>query len=90
MKYHTFALGRTVSTANALRTLHMEDVLLALARHSGCDWGDVCDEDKKSNDWSLANGERLLSAYKDRNGMKFWIITERDRSVTTVLLPEDY
>ena len=43
-----------------------------------------------SNDWSLENGERILSVYHDRRGTKFWIITERDRSVTTVLLPEDY
>lgn len=83
-------LGRTVITANALGTLDMEDVLECTRKHASGDWGDVCDEDKASNDEAVLEGLRVLSAYRDRNGTKFWIITEHDRSYTTVLLPEDY
>lgn len=85
-----FALGQTVSTRNAVETLNPEDVLLALRRHASGDWGNCGPEDWESNEEDLKNGERLLSVYHDRNGVTFWIITEWDRSVTTVLLPEDY
>ena len=85
-----FPLGQIVMTTNAQATLHGEDILSALARHAACDWGEVDDEDKHSNDQALQEGSRLLSAYTDRQGVKFWIITEADRSVTTILLPEDY
>jgi hypothetical protein len=83
-------LGRTVITPNAMDKLNGSDAWAGLARHSHGDWGDVCRADWRANDWSLENGERILSSYKDRNGTKFWIITERDRSATTILLPEDY
>lgn len=86
----SFSLGQTVITANALDQLHPEDVIASLARHARRDWGDLCPEDREENELSLREGFRLLSAYADRNGTKFWIITEADRSVTTVLLPEDY
>ena len=86
----TFPLGRTVSTRNALDTLNQEDVLVALGRHVRGDWGNVDEHDWQENELSLRKGFRLLSAYTDRNETKFWIITEADRSVTTVLLPEDY
>lgn len=86
----TVTLGQTVITRGAVADLHPEDVLAAMARHSRCDWGDVCAEDRAANDEALECGERLLSSYSDRTGTKFWIITEWDRSVTTVLLPEDY
>ncbi|MBX7257358.1 MAG: hypothetical protein K1Y02_13425 [Candidatus Hydrogenedentes bacterium] len=85
-----FSLGQTVITRNALETLHPEDVPTSMARHHAGDWGDLCDEDRQTNDRALAHGGRLFSAYHDRNGTKFYIITECDRSVTTVLLPEDY
>ncbi|HEY3783053.1 MAG TPA: hypothetical protein VGL56_18395 [Fimbriimonadaceae bacterium] len=83
-------LGQTVITRAAQEKLHAADVSASLRRHERGDWGDVSSEDRKANDWSLENGERILSGYRDRNGTKFWIITERDRSATTVLLPEDY
>jgi hypothetical protein len=86
----SFPLGRTVITANALDVLQPEDVQNALRRHTRGDWGDVCSEDARSNDAAMLEGCRLLSAFRDRHGVKFWIITEADRSVTTVLLPEDY
>jgi hypothetical protein len=83
-------LGRTVITANAQNILSTHDIHTALSRHQRGDWGETCPEDWKSNDWSLKNGERILSVYKSEEDEKFWIITERDRSATTVLMPEDY
>jgi hypothetical protein len=89
-----FELGQVVATANFENTLGKEasikEAQKSLVRHARCDWGDCCDEDKKSNDDALKAGERLLSVYHTDDGIKFWIITERDRSVTTILLPEDY
>lgn len=85
-----FPLGNLALTTMALRTLNPLDVSAALSRHARCDWGDVCEEDAQENDRSLSQGYRLLSAYHDRHGVKFWVITEADRSATTVLLPDDY
>lgn len=82
--------GQLFLTRGALNSLNYDDILSALARHADGDWGNVDPEDWKQNDWSATNGERILSSYSDRNKVKFWIITERDRSVTTVLLPEEY
>ncbi len=86
----SFPLGQTVITSAARDQLHPEDVYTSLQRHARRDWGDVCPADREENELSLREGFRLLSAYRDRNGTKFWIITEADRSATTVLLPEDY
>lgn len=83
-------LGRTVLTRGALNALDGEDVLAGIARHASGDWGDVCPEDKQANDDALQVDARLLSAYHSTDGLKFWIITEADRSITTVLLPEEY
>ncbi len=85
-----FDLGRVVITANALHQLDDYSVRDGLGRHSQGDWGDLCDEDRQANNRALKEGTRLLSAYKSKAGKKFWIITEADRSATTVLLPEDY
>jgi hypothetical protein len=85
-----FPLGQVVITANAQVTISPDDVRRALARHATGDWGDVCKDDRQENELSLKQGFRLLSAYSAADGTKFWIITEADRSVTTVLLPEDY
>ncbi|MDX1966539.1 MAG: hypothetical protein SFV23_05155 [Planctomycetaceae bacterium] len=82
-------LGQVVITSNASLRLSTEEVLAALRRHAVGDWGDLCPEDAISNDQSLYEGGRLLSAYGDGD-YRFWIITEADRSVTTILLPEDY
>jgi hypothetical protein len=65
-------------------------VVLALQRHHSGDRGDVDDHDREMNDTALRSGERLVSIYKSVRGQKFYIITEWDRSVTRVLLPEDY
>jgi len=83
-------VGKIVATPNACAQLTDEDMTAALLRHVFGDWGDVCTEDKVQNDRALVEGTRILSAYCAGNGTKFWIITEADRSVTTVLLPEDY
>ena len=64
----------------------------SLSRHADCDWGDLCDEDKATNNDALENGGRLMSQYR-REGypsQKIWIITESDRSSTTVLFPHEY
>ena len=62
----------------------------SFSRHATGDWGDISEEDKASNDWALENGERLFSAYETEDNNKIWIITEWDRSVTTILYPEEY
>ena len=85
-----FPLGQLVATQTALNHLSMSDIEAALQRHGTKDWGDLCDEDRAENDRALLEGNRLLSAYQSADGVTFWIITERDRSSTTVLLPEDY
>jgi hypothetical protein len=85
-----FRLGHIVSTPNALEHLTQDDILLGIQRHQAGDWGDVDEHDRQENELSLQKGFRLLSVYHSANGVKYWIITEADRSVTTVLLPEDY
>lgn len=84
-----FPLGETVITANASLRLTTEEVLAGLRRHVCGDWGDLCPEDMQANDEALLTGGRLLSVFGSGQH-RFWIITEWDRSVTTVLLPEDY
>lgn len=85
-----FRLGHIVSTPNALEHLTQDDILMGIQRHQAGDWGDVEPQDRTANDLALIEGTRILSVYHAGNGMKFWLITEADRSVTTVLLPEDY
>jgi len=83
-------LGRTLATPGAMeRTTPMERQV-ALLRHRQGDWGDVGTKDWQSNDWACRNDARLLSAYHTIDGTKFWIITEADRSATTILLPGEY
>jgi hypothetical protein len=85
-----FDLGRLVATPNALSALSHDDILAGISRHIQGDWGSLDADDKKANDDALEHGTRLLSSYTSVAGVKFWIITEADRSSTTVLLPEDY
>jgi hypothetical protein len=85
-----FPLGRIVLTANAASVLTHNDLETSLLRHVTGDWGDLEEPDRQENEESLKNGFRLLSAYRSTTGIKFWIITEADRSATTILLPEDY
>lgn len=83
-------LGDVYATPRVLDTVSNQDILSALKRHARCDWGDVCEKDWKLNDEALEMGYRILSSYTSTNGIKFWVITEADRNVTTILLPEEY
>lgn len=85
-----FDLGHLVATENARDAISSSDMARAIERHVTGDWGDLCAADKKANDRALCEGSRLLSAYSNAKGTKFWIITEWDRSFTTILLPSDY
>ena len=85
-----FRLGQIVATPNALSNVSHEEVLRGIQRHQAGDWGDVDDEDREANNRALTDGTRLFSVYHTASEVKFWIITEADRSVTTVLMPEDY
>lgn len=85
-----FRLGRMVATPNALRSIPQDDILKANHRHQAGDWGSLDSDDRDSNNRALEKGGRIISAYNADNGTRFWIITDADRSVTTVLLPEDY
>lgn len=85
-----FHLGNVVGTPNVMELIDEKFAALCLARHSLADWGNVSEEDRIVNDEALRNGGRLHSVYKDLHGETFWIITEADRSVTTILMPEDY
>jgi len=85
-----FRLGHIVSTPNALSQLTQEEILTGIQRHQAGDWGDVDADDAAANDQALVERTRILSAYHAGNGTKFWLITEADRSHTTVLMPEDF
>ena len=87
-----FPLGEVVATHGAAGALHQADdhPLTYLKRHAHGGWGDVDAEDAQENELSLTQGFRLLSAYNLSDGTRLWIITEADRSVTTLLLPSEY
>jgi hypothetical protein len=85
-----FELGRVVSTPGALAAVTGEDIAKALARHHQGDWGDVGPVDWQMNEMALEGGDRLFSVYYALIGVKIWVITEADRSATTVLLPDEY
>ena len=82
-----FELGFVVATPSILAMGF--DPTPFINRHQSGDYGNICAEDKEQNDFGVAKGERIMSVYKVGE-QDVWIITERDRSVTTVLLPEDY
>ena len=87
-----FPLGRVVATPGAVAALSDTgtDAFALLARHQCGDWGEVPPEDRLENDRSVHQGLRVLSSYVVGGGVRIWIITEADRSVTTLLLPEEY
>ncbi len=87
-----FPLGQVVATPGALEALAAagQEPAEFLTRHQVGDWGDLDEEDKAENELSLKQGFRLLSAYHLSSGEKVWIITEADRSATTILLPAEY
>jgi hypothetical protein len=83
-------LGQLAITLAALQVLTRRDIRIALVSHMVGDWGEVCEEDRRANDQALIEGGRLVAVYRSSTGIKFYAITEADRSYTTVLLPEDY
>ncbi len=90
-KPRLFSLGKVVATQGIMSLINNDERLLDsfMDRHSKGDWGNVCKEDKEANNQALIDGSRLLSSYM-LNETKIWIITEWDRSVTTILLPSEY
>ena len=87
-----FALGQTFITPGAEEALQIagQTAIEFLRRHMSGDWGELSDEDVKENEFSLKQGFRLLSRYETAKGERLWIITEADRSATTILLPSEY
>lgn len=86
-----FKLGQVFCTKGALNKLNPIDIKFCLGLHANGMWGNLCEEDKQANEDALIDGDRILSSYTSgKEKIKFWIITEWDRSVTTVLLPEEY
>tara|TARA_R110000868_G_scaffold93618_2_gene258936 strand:- start:13023 stop:13310 length:288 start_codon:yes stop_codon:yes gene_type:complete len=87
-----FQLGRTVATHGALEVLQKtnQSPLEFYERHQHGDWSELCSEDKEANELALKNGDRIFSVYHLNDKTKIWIITEADRSATTILLPEEY
>lgn len=89
-----FRLGQVVSTQRVNGLIAEEQnfarfVAECLVRHTSGDWGDLCEADKRENEYSLGKYLRLFSSYNYRD-KKIWIITEADRSVTTILFPDEY
>ncbi len=87
-----FPLGQTLATPGALDDLleARASALCLLHRHVTGDWGEIHPEDRGLNEAALEDGSRLFSVYMLPTGKRLWVITEADRSATTILRPEDY
>lgn len=93
-----FKLGQLVATRGVDDRMRKDRIFAAfvsrsIRRYQNRDWGDTCEEDKSQNDYAVDNGERILAVYEQagvKEPMKIWIITEWDRSATTILFPEEY
>lgn len=90
----SFEMGQLVATRGIVDAVDNDPVLAmfigaSLRRYQRCDWGEMCKEDRDMNDLSLSGGGRLFAAYENEF-YKIWIITEADRSVTTILFPDEY
>jgi hypothetical protein len=87
-----FSLGQVVATPGALQALDEagQTSMEFLHRHVTGDWGDLDEHDRKENELALQKGLRLFSAYQTSKGVRIWVITEWDRSATTILLPDEY
>ncbi len=84
-----FELGQTLITSGANRCIHPMEARLLLLRHHSGDWGLLCGEDMLANEDAIRSGDRIISKYRVK-GRWFYVITEADRSVTTILLREEY
>lgn len=87
-----FRLGKILATPGAIGAMGETGLTpgTLLKRHVCGDWGEVDDDDKRANDAAIRYGARILSAYRTAVGQRLWVITEADRSATTILLPEEY
>ncbi len=90
MKNGKFSLGSLYITPGASQSIPHDEVLKAISRHLKGDWGDLTPDDAAENEFAVGKHLRILSAYRSLEGVKFWVITEADRSATTVLLPDEY
>lgn len=91
-KQPLFALGQVVATRGAFNTMNELGISAneLILRHITGDWGDLCHEDRQQNTVAIESGMRVFSCYLINTEIKIWIITEADRSSTTLLLPEEY
>ena len=85
-----FELGNLYVTPGVIEKIKPVEVFQSIDRHRVGDWGVVVEDDRLANEEALLHGMRIFSVYYDSKETKFWIITEADRSATTVLLPEEY
>ena len=87
-----FSLGQVVATPGALEALleAEQEPVEFISRHVRGDWGNLVEEDKRENELAVEKGLRVFSSYETSKGQKIWVITEWDRSVTTLLLPSEY
>ena len=88
----TFDMGDTVATPGAIAAMSANHITASQVLHRHChgDWGDLCEEDREQNRVALEHGLRLMSSYTMDDGSYIWVITEADRSVTTILVPGEY
>jgi hypothetical protein len=87
-----FFMGHLTATPGAIQAMEESGQTpdFFLERHVTGDWGDLCAEDRRLNDEALKDESRIVSAYRTLKGKKLWVITEADRSLTTILLPDEY
>lgn len=85
-----FNLGQTVATQGVARSLSPDEILASFPRHQSGDWSELDADDRNANERALLEEGRLVSRYRSVNGTPFYVITEWDRSLTTVLLPKEY
>ncbi len=92
LPHSKFKIGKLVATPGALAAItdSGENPWQFVVRHMAGDWGDLDAEDKQLNDAALQSGDRIFSCYHTSKGVKLYVITESDRSATTILLPENY
>lgn len=90
MQKAKFNVGSLRITPRVMWAVSLEELEAMVDRHSSGDWGDVTPDDAEANEAALVDGTRLFSVYRSASGATLWIITEADRSGTTVLLPEEY
>ena len=92
VKFARFSLGQTFITPGAQEALQIagQTELEFLRRHMSGDWGELSEDDVQENELSIKNGFRILSSYRTAKGQRLWLITEADRSSTTLLLPSEY